>query len=87
MTSSSQFIDYFVHDILDYTVLTNEQSDFKPNFEVFNIKESFNHVEKILKDQAHMKGIKVKTIFENFEEHNNKLGQPYLVKADQKRMQ
>ena len=34
-----------------------------------------------------MKGIKVKTIFENFEEHNNKLGQPYLVKADQKRMQ
>ena len=24
MTSSSQFIDYFVHDILDYTVLTNE---------------------------------------------------------------
>jgi len=87
MTSSSQFIDYFVHDILDYTVLTNEQDDFKPNVEVFNIKESCNHVEKILKDQAHMKGIKVRTIFEKFEECNNKLGQPYLVKADQKRMQ
>lgn len=57
MTSSSQFIDYFVHDILDYTVLTNEQDDFKPNVKVFNIKESCNHVEKILKDQAHMKGI------------------------------
>lgn len=50
MTSSSQFIDYFVHDILDYTVLTNEQDDFKPNVEVFDIKKSFNHVEKILKD-------------------------------------
>lgn len=34
-----------------------------------------------------MKGIKVRTLFENFEEFNNKLGHPYLVKADQKRMQ
>ena len=68
-------------------MLTNEQDDFKPNVEVFDIKKSFNHVEKILKDQAHMKGIKVRTLFENFEEFNNKLGHPYLVKADQKRMQ
>lgn len=33
-----------------------------------------------------MKGIKVKSIFENFEECNCKLGHPYLVKADQKRI-
>ena len=28
MTSSAKFIDYFVHDMLDYTVLTNDQSNF-----------------------------------------------------------
>ena len=28
MTSSAKFIDYFVHDMLDYTVLTNDCSNF-----------------------------------------------------------
>ena len=67
MTSSSQFIDYFVHDILDYTQLTNELGFFKPNSEVFDIKECIGQMETILYDKAYMKNIKVKSMFENFE--------------------
>lgn len=48
MTSSSQFIDYFVHDILDYTLLNNEHGQFKANIQVFDIKESLNQIERIL---------------------------------------
>ena len=28
MNSSSKFIDYFVHDMLDYTVLSNDNKNF-----------------------------------------------------------
>lgn len=28
MHSSSKFIDYFVHDMLDYTVLSNDKKNF-----------------------------------------------------------
>ena len=87
MTSSSQFIDYFVHDILDYTQLTNEHGFFKPIAEVFDIKECIDQIETILHDKAHMKNIKVKSVFENFEEGNNEKGHPYLVKTDRKRIQ
>lgn len=28
MHSSSKFLDYFVHDLLDYTILTNDNKNF-----------------------------------------------------------
>ena len=28
MCSSSKFLDYFVHDMLDYTILTNDKENF-----------------------------------------------------------
>lgn len=87
MTSSSKFIDYFVHDIVDYTQLTNENGEFKPNPEMFDIKESIDHIETILNDKAQMKNIKVRSVFENFEESNSVLSHPYLVKTDKKRFQ
>jgi signal transduction histidine kinase len=84
MKSSSQFIDYFVHDILDYTLLKNEHGQFKRNMQVFDLKESIQTVEDILRDKAHMKNIKVKKIFENFEEgnSNSKNQNPFFVKTD-----
>ena len=29
MTSASKFIDFFVHDILDYTILDKEEAKFE----------------------------------------------------------
>ena len=40
MTSSAKFIDYFVHDMLDYTVLTNDKQNFIKDLQEFNVKES-----------------------------------------------
>ena len=37
MTSSAKFIDYFVHDMLDYTVLTNDKNNFVKDLQEFNI--------------------------------------------------
>ena len=40
MTCSAKFIDYFVHDILDYTVLTNDSQNFVKNNTVFDIRDA-----------------------------------------------
>lgn len=44
MTSSAKFIDYFVHDILDFTVLTNDSHNFIKNFTVFDIRDAFQEI-------------------------------------------
>ena len=40
MGNAAKFIDFFVHDILDYAVLKGKRSNFAKNIKVFNIKES-----------------------------------------------
>jgi hypothetical protein len=37
LSSSSKFLDFFVHDILDYTMLNNNETHFNKNIENFNI--------------------------------------------------
>jgi len=44
MTSSSQLIDYFIHDILDYTQLSNDKGQLIQNLTVFNVKECINNI-------------------------------------------
>ena len=39
MDSASKFIDLFVHDILDYSVLMNNSKAFRAENEVFDIRE------------------------------------------------
>lgn len=57
MTSSAKFIDYFVHDMLDYTVLTNDKQNFIKDLQEFNVKEAILQILKILEDKAMIKGI------------------------------
>ena len=40
MTAATQFIDFFVHDILDFSVICKDESKFNPNNSIFNIKNS-----------------------------------------------
>ena len=40
MFSAASFIDFFVHDIMDYTVLNKEEANFEKNEEVFNVKQA-----------------------------------------------
>jgi two-component system sensor histidine kinase BarA len=47
MKNATHFIDYFVHDILDYTILNQNSQNFQPNNEVFDIKKSVQHIIEI----------------------------------------
>ena len=67
MTSSAKFIDYFVHDILDYTVLTNDSHNFIKNYTVFDIRDAIQEIFQILEDKATMKGIQISFNYSNLE--------------------
>lgn len=61
ITNSAQLIDFFVHDMLDYTILTSKKENFTKNIETFDIKESIEQIIGIMKDKADMKKIEIKT--------------------------
>jgi len=40
VTSAAKFIDFFVHDILDYTILNKDEKNFGKHISVFDIREA-----------------------------------------------
>ena len=44
MFSASKFIDFFVHDILDYTLLNKDQKNFIKNPKVVNIMDAIDEI-------------------------------------------
>ena len=80
MISATKFIDFFVHDILDYTLLNNKENKFTKNIAVFNIKNSIQDVIDTLIDKCGMKNIQVETKFIGFNSKN--LAHQYLVNTD-----
>lgn len=41
---AAKFIDYFVHDILDFSILSKDETKFIRHNTVFNIKEAINEI-------------------------------------------
>ena len=66
MTSASKFIDFFVHDILDYTLLNKNAKNFIKNMTVFDIKTCVNEIIEIQEDKINMKNISIKITFSGF---------------------
>ena len=66
ITQAAKFIDFFVHDILDYTLLNKNVVGFVKHMEVFDIKKCIGEICMILSDKAGMKDIKFKTNLINF---------------------
>ena len=58
MTSSANLIDYFVHDLLDYTILSNNVDNFFKDNQKFDILECINQIYDILEDKIKLKNIK-----------------------------
>ena len=44
MLSASKFIDFFVHDILDFTLLIKAEKNFVKNIQLFNIKNAVDEI-------------------------------------------
>ena len=59
MSSSTKFIDFFVHDMLDYTILNSNEANFTKNISVSNIKNVLNEVIEIMNDKVQMKAINI----------------------------
>lgn len=66
LTSAAKFIDFFVHDILDYTILNKDSTNFKKQISVFDIKHAVNQIIEIQEDQINMKNINIKTQYKGF---------------------
>ena len=82
MASATKFIDFFVHDILDYTILNKDKDGFIKNITVFNIKEAVDEIVDTLADKVDLKQLDVSLKMYGFKKDKD-----YLVKSDQKRIQ
>ena len=57
--SAVKFIDYFVHDILDYTILNKQEKNFTKNNVVLDVREAINEIMEIMNDKIEMKAIEI----------------------------
>lgn len=47
MSSAAKFIDYFVHDILDYTILNKEEKNFAKDLKLEDIRTTIEEIIEI----------------------------------------
>ena len=79
--SAAKFIDYFVHDILDYTILNKDGKNFIKNPKIFDMRDAIEEIVVIQMDKIEMKQITIEKHFFGFTDED------FLVKTDIKRMQ
>jgi signal transduction histidine kinase len=78
--SAAKFIDFFIHDILDYSLLLNNKKFMKQN-KIFDIKEALQEIFEILETKIKTRQVSIRAEFDNFEDDF------YIVKTDVKRLQ
>ena len=44
MGSAAKFIDYFVHDILDYTILHKQEKNFAKDLQIMDIRNTIEEI-------------------------------------------
>ena len=59
MFSATKFIDFFVHDILDYTILNKQEKNFTKNMIVMDVRKAINEIMEIMNDKIEMKTIDI----------------------------
>ena len=57
--SAAKFIDFFVHDILDYSMLQKNSESFLKKQNNFDIRDAINEIIDIEHDKIKMKQLKV----------------------------
>ena len=82
--SATKFIDYFVHDILDYTILNKQQKNFTKNSVIIDIRDAIQEIMDIQHDKIAMKTIQISSHFKNFKLNNK---ENFIIKTDIKRLQ
>ena len=67
MFTASKFIDYFVNDMLDYSVLNRDSESFNTNIGTFDIRNAIEEMIDVQQDKIDMKTIDVEKTFKGFE--------------------
>ena len=55
MTFACKFIDFFVHDLLDYTILNKDSRNFIKICRSFDVKKAMREILDILDDKIKLK--------------------------------
>lgn len=71
MASATKFIDFFVHDILDYTVINQDSENFTKNINVFNMSNAVDEIIECMADKVSMKNITIRTNLVGFAKEND----------------
>ena len=79
MSSACKFIDFFVHDVLDYTILNKDSKNFIKNCSNFDLSTAILEINEILEDKSNLKNIKIEVQYKGFHSKN--------LKTDKKRLQ
>ena len=82
MKHACKFIDFFIGDILDYSVLNEASENFKKDNKTFDIRKSITTVVDIVTDKSIMKTIRIKTDLQYLDDGL----QSHLVNTDEKRL-
>jgi signal transduction histidine kinase len=80
--SAGTFIEFFVQDILDFTVMNKKEKNFVPNFQRFVIREAIDEIIQLHESKINRKNILVRTQYVDFPKRLN-----FEVKTDRKRLQ
>jgi len=80
MNNSANLIDYFVHDMLDYTILSNNVENFMKDNQNFDIEECIAQIHEMLEDKIKLKSIVLEIKIIGFAGNNH-------VFTDKKRFQ
>ena len=59
MATATKFIDFFIHDMLDYSILSEGTQNFTKNISVFNVNDAVNEIIDIMADKVNMKELNV----------------------------
>ena len=51
MAQAASFIDFFVHDILDYTILNKDDKNFQKHIEIFDVREAVSQIIELQEDK------------------------------------
>ena len=87
MASATKFIDFFIHDILDYSILNEGSKNFKKNISVFNVKHAISEIIDTMSDKVEMKDLKVSIQMIGFNTSSHPDAEEnLLIKSDQKRI-
>ena len=85
ITSATKFIDFFIHDMLDFAVLTKTDEGFIRQNSTFNVKIAIQEIIAILENKIKFKRLEIKEVYENFKTQDGT--QNFMIKTDQKRLQ